>query len=287
MSKLSLKPLVSTAWLGERLGAPGLVLLDASWYLPTAGRDAGAEYLAAHLPGARWFDLDAASDRASPLPHMLPPPAAFAAYAAGLGVSDDSTVVVYDGSGNNLTAARVWWMFRLFGHEQVAVLDGGLGKWRAEGRPLERGAVRAEPGRFTARVDALPVRTMAQVEQALARETAQVVDLRSAGRFEGREPEPRPGLPSGHMEGAINLPFSELVAADGTGLPLDALRARIRQACIALDQPIIATCGSGTSACNLVLALARLGEGEATVYDGSWTEWAGSGRPIARSGDHR
>src|SRR5690606_35146534 len=120
----------------------------------------------AHLPGARWFDLDAASDHASPLPHMLPPPAEFAAYAAGLGISDDSTVVVYDGSGNNLTAARVWWMFRLFGHEQVAVLDGGLGKWRAEGRPLERGAVRAEPGRFTARVAALPVRTMAQVELA-------------------------------------------------------------------------------------------------------------------------
>ncbi|MDX2120182.1 MAG: 3-mercaptopyruvate sulfurtransferase [Gemmatimonadota bacterium] len=286
MTKLSLKPLVSTAWLGERLGAPGLVLLDASWYLPTAGRDARAEFQAAHLPGARWFDLDAASDHTSQLPHMLPPPAEFAAYVAGLGVSHDSTVVVYDGSGNNLTAARVWWMFRLFGHEQVAVLDGGLGKWRAEGRPLEHGPVRTVPGRFTARCEDPPVRTMAQVEVALARETAQVVDLRAAGRFEGREPEPRPGLPSGHMKGAINLPFSDLVAADGTGLPLDVLRARIRQAGIALDRPIIATCGSGTSACNLVLALARLGEGEVAVYDGSWTEWAGTGRPIARSGEH-
>jgi thiosulfate/3-mercaptopyruvate sulfurtransferase len=284
MSTLSLTPLVSSAWLGERLAAPGLVTLDASWYLPSTGRDAAMEYLQAHLPGAGRFDLDAASDRTSALPHMLPPPGEFAAYAGSLGISNDTAVVVYDGSGNNLSAARVWWMFRLYGHEEVAVLDGGLGRWRAEGRPLESGAVRVTPGRFVARVNAARVRTAEQVQAALASGTAQVVDLRSAGRFEGREPEPRPGLSSGHMAGAINLPFTDLVAADGTVLPLDAVRARIGQAGIALDRPIIATCGSGTSACNLMLALARLGEGDAALYDGSWTEWVGSGRPISGLG---
>jgi thiosulfate/3-mercaptopyruvate sulfurtransferase len=284
MSMLSLPPLVSPAWLGERLATPGLVTLDASWYLPSAGRDAVTEYLQAHLPGAGRFDLDAASDRTSPLPHMLPPPGEFAAYAASLGISNDSAVVVYDGSGTNLSAARVWWMLRLYGHSNVAVLDGGLGRWRAEGRPLESGAVQVTPGHFMARVNAARVRTAEQVEAALASGTAQVVDLRSAGRFEGREPEPRPGLPSGHMEGAINLPFTDLVAADGTALPLDAVRARMSEAGIALDRPIIATCGSGTSACNLMLALARLGEGDAALYDGSWTDWVGSGRPITGSG---
>ncbi len=281
MSTLSLTPLVSPAWLGERLAAPGLVILDTSWYLPGAGRDAVAEYLQAHLPGAGRFDLDAASDHTSPLPHMLPEPGAFAAYAASLGISNDNAVVVYDGSGTNLSAARVWWMFHHYGHGQVAVLDGGLGRWRAEGRSLESGAVGVTPGRFVARLDTARVRSAEQVEVALASGTAQVVDLRSAGRFEGREPEPRPGLPSGHMESAINLPFTDLVAADGTALPLDAVRERIGRAGIVLDRPIIATCGSGTSACNLMLALARLGEGDAALYDGSWTEWVGSGRPIA------
>lgn len=288
MSTLSLTPLVSPAWLGERLAAPGLVILDASWYLPSAGRDAAAEYLQAHLPGAGRFDLDAASDHTSPLPHMLPPPGAFAAYAASLGISNDTAVVVYDGSGTNLSAARVWWMFRHYGHEPVAVLDGGLGRWRAEGRPLESGAVGVTPGCYVARFDAARVRSAEQVEAALASGTAQVVDLRSAGRFEGREPEPRPGLPSGHMEGALNLPFTDLVATDGTALPLDAVRGRIRRAGIDLNRPIIATCGSGTSACNLMLALARLGEGDAALYDGSWTEWVGSGRPITTGpGDRR
>ena len=280
MSTLSLTPVVSSAWLAERLGSPAVVVLDASWYLPPTGRDARAEFLHGHIPGARYFDLDEASDSRVPLPHMLPPAEEFGAYLGGLGVGNADTVVVYDGSGANLSAARAWWMLRAFGHRQVAVLDGGLGRWRAEGRPFESGEATAEPRAFHARLDGSLVRTAAEVEAALESRAAQVVDLRSAGRFEGLEPEPRPGLPSGHMAGALNLPYTELVGPDGTVLPLEQLRQRMRQAGIDLDRPAIATCGSGVTACNLMLVFARLGRDGVVLYDGSWTEWAGSGRPM-------
>ncbi|HEY7683474.1 MAG TPA: 3-mercaptopyruvate sulfurtransferase [Gemmatimonadales bacterium] len=281
MPFVPLPPLVSTDWLAERLGRPGFVILDTSWYLPTSGRLATQEYLAGHVPGAVFFDLDAASDRASPLPHMLPSAMAFAAYVGGLGVGTDDTVVVFDGSGSNLSAARVWWMFRAFGHPRVALLDGGIAKWRAEGRPMEAGEVVLAPKVFQAS-DPGGVRDLRAVEGALAREDAQVVDLRPAGRFAGTEPEPRPGIPSGHMPGAISLPYPELVRADGTMLDPDGLRSVLARAGVRLDRPIIATCGSGTSACALLLALHRLGHEANALYDGSWTEWAGGGMPVAR-----
>jgi thiosulfate/3-mercaptopyruvate sulfurtransferase len=275
-----LPPLVSTGWLAAHLTEPGLVILDTSWYLPTTGRSAAEEFLVGHLPGALFFDLDAASDETSPLPHMLPSESAFARYVGSLGIGGDSAIVVYDTSGGNMSAARVWWMFRAFGHATVAVLDGGLGKWREEGRPVEAGEVRATPRRLVARLDAELVRTRSQVSAALLSGAAQVVDTRSAGRFQGTAPEPRAGLPSGHMPGAINLPYTELVHADGTALTHAELRTRLAAAGVQVDRPVIATCGSGTSACTLLHALFRLGHDHAALYDGSWTEWAGSGMPV-------
>jgi thiosulfate/3-mercaptopyruvate sulfurtransferase len=270
--------IVSTQWLAERLGEPGLRVLDASWYLPSAGRDAPAEYAAGHVPGARFFDLDLASAPGQ-LPHMLPSEAEFAAYASSLGVSDDSQIIAYDGSGVNLSAPRAWYMFRLFGHDRVAVLDGGMVKWKREGRPLESGAPAPVVGVFHARLDRAGVRSMTEVERALRANQVQVVDMRSPGRFRGSEPEPRPGLRSGHMPGALNLPYAELVSRDGTLLPEPALRARLEQAGLTLDRPVIATCGSGVSACGLLLALHRLGQ-QGTLYDGAWSEWASRGGAI-------
>jgi thiosulfate/3-mercaptopyruvate sulfurtransferase len=270
-----LPPLVSTAWLAQRLGRPGLRLLDASWYLPAAGRDAGAEYGAAHIPGALYFDLDAISDHRSPLPHMLPEPAAFARAMSELGVDDADDLVVYDGSGTNISAARAWWTFRVFGHSRVAVLDGGLPKWRREDRALEPGVVRLPPGRFSASLDRAAVRDLAAVRALVSDPVEQIVDMRSAGRFAGTEPEPRAGLRGGHIPGSRNLPFNELVAPDGTLLPADALRRRIEAAAIDASRPVVATCGSGTSACTLILALHLLGHDRVALYDGSWAEWGG------------
>ncbi|MBI4819060.1 MAG: sulfurtransferase [Deltaproteobacteria bacterium] len=277
-----MNPLVSTTWVEENLER--IVTLDASWYLPKQARDARAEFLRAHVPGSRFFDLDAASDQSSPLPHTLPSAEAFGAYVGRLGVSNDSTVVVYDGSGTNLSAARVWWMFRTFGHREVFVLDGGFGRWLAEHRQTEPGAVSPDPASYVARLDERAVRTIEEVERALLSHSARVVDLRSAGRFSGTEPEPRPGLPSGHMAGSLNLPFNELVHGDGTVLSEPELRERLSAAGIDLSSPVIATCGSGTSACNLLLALERLSFEDYALYDGSWTEWAQSGRPRQQLG---
>ena len=276
-----LPALVSTAWLSDRLGRPKLRVLDASWYLPGSGRAAADEYAVAHIPGALFFDLDATSDHASPLPHMLPDAPAFARAMSVLGLDDGDDLVVYDGSGTNLSAARAWWTFRAFGHPRVAVLDGGLSKWRSEGRPLEAGVVTLPPGRFTASLDRSAVRDLAAMRElaatrdALARAGEQVVDMRPAGRFAGSEPEPRPGLRGGHIPGSHNLPHHELVARDGTVLPPDALRRRVESAGIDLSRPVVALCGSGTSACTLILALHLLGHDRAALYDGSWTEWGG------------
>jgi thiosulfate/3-mercaptopyruvate sulfurtransferase len=269
-----LPPLVSTRWLAERLGRAGLRIVDGSWYLPSSGRDAAAEYAAGHLPGAVFFDLDASSDQTARLPHMLPDPDTFAARMASLGLSDADDLIVYDGSGVNLSAPRVWWMFRAFGHERVGVLDGGSGKWRREGRPLEQGRPSAvERGRFTARRNQAVVLDLEAVRSALS--TVQLADMRSAGRFAGTEPEPRAGLRGGHIPGSRNLPFSELVAPDGTVLPPKQLRQRIVAAGIDLGRPLIATCGSGTSACALIHALHLLGDDRVALYDGAWTEWGG------------
>jgi thiosulfate/3-mercaptopyruvate sulfurtransferase len=206
---------------------------------------------------------------------MLPRAERFAAQMSALGLNDEDDLVVYDGSGTNLSAARAWWTFRAFGHSRAAVLDGGLGKWRAEGRPLEPGAVRLPPGRFTARLDQNAVRTAADIRANLDRRTEQIVDVRPAGRFSGADPEPRPGLRGGHIPGSRNLPHAELVASDGTLLPADALRRRLESAGIDPARPTVATCGSGTSACALALALHVLGYEGTAVYDGAWSEWGG------------
>ncbi len=270
-------PLVSTEWLAARLDRTDIRVVDGSWYLPQSGRDAVLEHVEGHIPGAVFFDLDASSDPSATLPHMLPAAADFAARMSRLGLDDESTIVVYDGSGVNLSAPRVWWMFRVFGHRATAVLDGGLGKWKAEARPLERDATHPRPGHFTARLDSSRVRDLADVAANLGLRSEQVVDMRSAERFEGSQAEPRPGIRSGHIPGSLNVPFTELVTPEGTVLPPPLLRERLEAAGLDLTLPVVATCGSGTSACSLVLGLELLGHERVTVYDGSWTEWGGRG----------
>jgi thiosulfate/3-mercaptopyruvate sulfurtransferase len=280
------KGLVTTEWLAGRLGHPRVRVVDGSMYLPISGRNAAAEYAAAHLPGAVFFDLEATSDRESTLPHMLPSAADFAERMSALGLDDADDIVVYDGSGANLSAARVWWMFRVFGHERVAVLDGGIRKWWSEGRPVESGTPPRPRGSFTARGrGGQAVRDLDEVRQAAEAGGAQIVDMRSAGRFAAVEPEPRPGLRGGHIPGSLNLPYDELVGEDGTVLPAEALQRRIAAAGIDSSRPIIATCGSGVSACALIHALHLLGHDQVALYDGAWTEWGGRpDTPIERGG---
>jgi thiosulfate/3-mercaptopyruvate sulfurtransferase len=274
-------PLVSTDWLAEHLGEPGLVVLDGSWHMPADGRDAKAEYAAAHIPGAVFFDIDAISDHASPLPHMLPAPQDFATAVRRLGVDADSTLVVYDTVGV-FSAPRVWWSFRAMGHAKAFVLDGGLKKWVAEGHPVEAGWREPEHGEFKAHPAADLLADTEAVRAALASGAAQVVDARSATRFRGDAPEPRPGLRAGHMPGAHNVPWSQVVAADGTLAAPAQLMAAFEAAGVDPAEAIITTCGSGISASILALALARLGREDVAVYDGSWTEWGSrSDTPVA------
>jgi thiosulfate/3-mercaptopyruvate sulfurtransferase len=264
--------LVSTAWLAEHLGAPDVRVLDASWHMPDEGSDPRAEFERAHIPGAQFFDIDEIADTASPLPHMLPSVEKFVARVRRMGVGDGHRVVVYDSHGL-FSAARVWWMFRVFGHADVAVLDGGLPKWRAESRPLEDGPAMARDRHFTARKDLSLVRDVTQVAAALKLGAETVVDARSAARFEGREPEPRPGLRAGHIPGSVNVPWRETLNPDGTLKDADALRALFSGAGVDLSQPVLNTCGSGVTACILALAQMRAGARRVSVYDGSWSEW--------------
>jgi thiosulfate/3-mercaptopyruvate sulfurtransferase len=264
--------LVSTAWLAARLDDPDLRVLDASWYLPAMNRDARAEYAAAHIPNARFFDIDEISDTTSALPHMAPPPDQFASRMRAMGIGDGQQVVVYDGAGL-FSAARVWWTFRLMGHDNVAVLDGGLPKWRAEGRALTDAPPVIRERHFHAVPQPERVRDVTQVAQALKLDQAQVVDARPAPRFRGEVPEPRAGLRSGHMPGAKNLPFNGVLRPDGTLMDERGLRAAFSVAGVDLDRPLITSCGSGVTAAVLSLALARLGHKDNALYDGSWAEW--------------
>ena len=266
-------PIVSTEWLHEHLGEPHLRILDATWYLPGDPRDPKADFLKARIPGAQFFDIDQVSDHSSPLPHMVPSPEDFAVAVELLGVSDDATVVVYH-DAEMVSAPRVWWMFRLFGHSRVFVLDGGLRKWMAEGRPVEDGPAESPPmGRFTPQFDPGLIRHLPDVARLLEQGAEQVVDARPSARYLGDTPEPRPGVRAGHMPRALNLPAQALLGADGTLLPEAELARLFADAGVRPDQPIVTSCGSGISACTVNLALARLGHWRTAVYDGSWTEW--------------
>jgi thiosulfate/3-mercaptopyruvate sulfurtransferase len=264
--------IVPPGWLAERLSDPDVVVLDGSYYLPAANRDADAEYRASHIPGALRFDIDAVKDRSNPLPHMLPSPEAFAAAVGAMGIGDGTMVVAYDGMGL-FSSPRVAWTFRVFGAERVAVLDGGLPAWLAEGRPTESGDPPARaPKTFTPRFDARAVAGVDDVRRALESGVAQVVDARSRSRFSGEEPEPRPGTRSGHMPGALNLHYGALVQ-DGRLADRATIETALTQAGIDPDQPIITTCGSGVTAAIVSLALERAGRPAQALYDGSWSEW--------------
>ncbi|GAB0117487.1 3-mercaptopyruvate sulfurtransferase [Acidisoma sp. 7E03] len=266
-------PLVSTEWLADYLGDADIILCDCSFYLPNDPRDAQALFTEARIPGARFFDIDAIKDTATDLPHMLPRPEAFAAMMGALGIGNDSRVIFYDQLGL-FSAARGWWMLRAMGHDRAAVLDGGLPKWRAEGRPLESGPAAAPtPARFSPAFRPERVRDLAAMRDIVSDGSALVLDARPAGRFQGTTPEPRPGMRGGHMPGAHNIPFNDLLAADGTMLPAEGLRARFAAEGADGSRPVVTSCGTGVTAAVLTLGLAVAGLPEGALYDGSWTEW--------------
>jgi thiosulfate/3-mercaptopyruvate sulfurtransferase len=274
--------LVETGWLAEHLDAPDVVVIDASIHLPTTGRNAHAEYLAEHIPGALFFDIDDIADETSPLPHMLPTTVKFASRMKQMGIGDGMRVVAYDSVGL-YSAARAWWMLRVMGHSDVAVLDGGLKKWKAEGRPVADGAPpHRSPRHFTPRFHAELVRDAGEVKSLIDSPVTQIVDARSAGRFEGREPDPRPGLRAGHIPGSRNVPYASLLNTDGTLKSESELRAVFVAAGVDTGRPVVASCGSGVTAGIVALALAILRCPDAAVYDGSWVEWGAedNGLPV-------
>jgi thiosulfate/3-mercaptopyruvate sulfurtransferase len=265
--------LVSTASLADMLSQSNLAIVDATYFLPMQGRNARAEYEQRHIPGAVFFDIDAIADKANPLPHMLPDAAAFATAVGALGIGNDSRVVVYDAHGM-MSAARAWWSFRVFGHDDVAVLDGGLPKWLAEGRPVESGVARPARRSFAARFDPSQVRDKAAIRANIRERREQVVDARAAGRFSGREPEVWPGRRPGHIPGSLNLPFTDLLDPQSkTFLPAEAIAERFRAAGADLARPVVTSCGSGVTAAVLAFALHLIGHPAVALYDGSWAEW--------------
>ncbi len=266
------RTLVSTTWLAGHLKDPDLRVIDASWYLPDDARDVAAEYAAEHIPGARFFDLDEIADLRSPLPHMVPPVEKFMSRMRAMGIGDGHQVVVYDSAGL-LSAARVWWLFRLMGQMDIAVLDGGLPKWKAEGHPLEDLPPLVRDRHMVVRFQNQLLRDVTQVARASKLRDHEILDARSPGRFAGTEPEPREGLRGGHIPNSKNLPFTELLNEDGTMKDEAGLRAAFAAAGVDLAKPVISTCGSGVTACIIDLALERLGHANHAVYDGSWSEW--------------
>lgn len=267
-------PVVSATWLKDRLNAPDIRTVDCSWYMPGVERDPEAEFLARHIPGSVRFDIDRIADQNDPLPHMLPDPMAFARAVGALGLGSEHRIVCYAVDGLH-AAARVWWMFRVMGHDAVSVLDGGLPKWIAARGPLQSGPPMREAARFTPRFRKELVRSYDQVAEILKARAVQVVDVRAADRFRGEAAEPRAGVRKGHMLGALNAPFTELVAPDGTLRPKAALEAALKKHKVNLDKPVVTSCGSGITATVTALAMARLGHWDTAVYDGSWTEWGG------------
>ena len=271
MTAPSSRWLVTTDWLAAKLGSPDLVAVDGSFYLPAQKRDAQAEFLDGHIPGAVRFDLDAISDHTNPLPHMLPSAEQFARDVGALGIAETDTIVVYDGAGM-FSSPRVWWTFRLFGAENVFVLEGGLPKWKAEGRPLETGASRRAARTFRAGKPPAIVAGLADVQAALKNKTAQVVDSRPGERFRGEAPEPRPGVRPGHIPGSLSVPSSTFIE-NGRLLPPDKIKAALEAGGVDLDKPVISSCGSGVAAAALWLALDAIGKPPQSLYDGSWSEW--------------
>jgi thiosulfate/3-mercaptopyruvate sulfurtransferase len=275
-------PLVSTDWLAAHLDDPKVRIVDASFKMPGVLPLPKDDYLKAHIPAAVFFDVDAVSDHADPLPHMFPGADQFGRDVGALGIGNDDTVVVYD-AGGWVAGPRAWWMFLSFGHSNIRVLDGGLKKWIGEGRPVESGPVTSRPATFKAAFDAMRVRTIQQMVANLTTKDAQVIDARAGDRFAGSVPEPRPGLRSGHIPGSRNVPYPELFdARTGAMKPLDELRKVFTGAGVDMTRPIVTTCGSGVSALVLTLALYRLGVRGTALYDGSWSEWGlPDGPPVA------
>ncbi len=265
--------LKSTDWLAEKLTDPAVVIVDGSYFLPTQKRDAHAEYLSGHIPGAVFFDIEAVSDHSTDLPHMLPGPTQFGEAAGKLGIGDGDAVVVYDSTGL-FSVARVWWTFRIFGAKSVYILDGGLPKWKAEDRPVAPGEVKRAPKKFTAEMNVGAVAMLDDVRMALTSDSVQIVDARSADRFAGKAPEPRPGLRSGHMPRAFNVPYDRLLE-NGRLASRERVTAAFTSAGIDLDKPIITSCGSGVTAAILTFALDSIGKEPKGLYDGSWAEWGG------------
>jgi len=262
---------VSADWLEKRLHTPGLSIIDASWYLPAQNRDPRAEYDAAHIPGAVFFDQDKVADHSSGLPHTIPPELEFEREASSMGITADDTIVVYDGPGM-FAAPRVWWLFRIMGARQVFVLDGGFDRWKAEGRPVTAEVTKIAPSSFIAKCDMQQVASFERMRQIVEDGSVQIADARSPGRFSGEEPEPRAGMRSGHMPGARNVPVMSL-SQNGELKDLDALKEVFEQAGVDLAKPVVTSCGSGLTAAVITLALQSLGHNDNLLYDGSWSEW--------------
>ncbi|KAK1279373.1 hypothetical protein QJS04_geneDACA020419 [Acorus gramineus] len=293
------EPVVSAEWLHAHLREPDVKVLDASWYMPNEKRNPLQEYQVAHIPGALYFDVDGISDPSTNLPHMLPSEEAFSAAVSALGIENRDGVIVYDGKGI-FSAARVWWMFRVFGHDKIWVLDGGLPQWRASGFDVESSASsdsilkasaaceaiekvykgQTVPTTFLARLQPHLIWKLEQVNQNIENKTHQHIDARAKGRFDGTAPEPRKGLRSGHIPGSKCIPFTQMLDSSQTLLPTAELHKRFAEGGISLDQPIIASCGTGVTACILAMGLHRVGKVDVPIYDGSWTEWAQTDAPV-------